>query len=358
MELNAFKLERHCHPNTFATICRKISNFSEICMRSTKKKNIRNISDDEFSALKSLKNNRSIVICRADKGNSIVVLDKTDYIEKMNQILELKQFKRAKNSLLVEKEQSMNKYILKLFKDNVIDKETYWRIHSTASSYSIMYGQPKVHKANYPLRPIISSIGSYNYELSKYLYGIIKCNKPYQSFSFIKNSFEFVKKLVDIKDSSNQIMISFDVDNLYTNVPVHEAIGVTLNMLFKRPNPPSMPFTRSQLKQLLQYAVCNVPFRFLDRTYIQVDGVAMGSPLGPILADLFMSNLEQKLNKFTTNKPLIWIRYVDDIFCIFKTYQNINNFLKRISKWHPNVKFTAEYENNETTIFRRINSTR
>ena len=113
--------------------------------------------------------------------------------------------------------------------------------------------------------------------------------------------FEFVKRIMGIKDSANQIMVSFNVDNLYTNVPVHEAIEITLDMLFKNPNSPSIPFNRSQFKQLLEHAVCNVPFRFLDRKFVRIDGVAIGSPLGPILADLFMSNLEQKLNSLPTN---------------------------------------------------------
>ena len=89
----------------------------------------------------------------------------------------------------------------------------------------------------------------------------------------------------------------------YTNVSVHEAIEMTLDMLFKRSIPPPIPFIRQQLKQLLEMVVCNIPFRFLDNTYIQINGVTMGSPLGPILADLFTSNLEQKLTRFSTNKP-------------------------------------------------------
>ncbi|CAF3227047.1 unnamed protein product [Rotaria sp. Silwood2] len=100
-------------------------------------------------------------------------------------------------------------------------------------------------------------------------------------------------------------MISFDVDNQYTNVPVYEAIEVTLDMLFKNSDSPPIPFHRSQLNKLLEYAVCNIPFRVLDKTFVQVDGEAMGSPLDPILADLFMANLEQKLIRFSTNKPLI-----------------------------------------------------
>lgn len=107
------------------------------------------------------------------------------------------------------------------------------------------------------------------------------------------------------------------------------------------------------MKHLLEFAVCNIPFRFLDKCYVQCDGVAMGSPLGPILADLFMSKLEEKVNRFSTNKPLIWIRYVDDIFCIFKKDQNIDDFLKRINNWYLNRNFTIE---TETSNVRRLDS--
>ena len=140
-----------------------------------------------------------------------------------------------------------------------------------------------------------------------------------------------MKKITGIKDSSDQVMISFDVDNLYTNVPVNEIIKITLDMLFETSNPSPIPFTQTQLK-LLQMAVYNLPFRFPDKIYIHTDGVAIRSPLQPILADIFMSNLEQKLNRFSTNKPLIRIRYVDDTFCFFKKKQNITDFLIRINK--------------------------
>ena len=245
----------------------------------------------------------------------------------------------------------MNNYILKLYKDKIIDKQLYWRIRSMSSSLATMYGQPKIHTHNYPLRSIISSIGSYNHELSKYLAELTKTHRPSPPNSYIRDSFEFVKKICNINSSKNQVMISFDVDSLYTNVPVQEAINITLDMIFKRPSPAPIPFDRTQLKQLLEISVCNIPFRFLNDTYVQCDGVAMGSPLGPILADIFMSNLEIKLNRFSTNKPTIWIRYVDDIFCIFNKQQNINDFLRRINKWHPNISFTIESETNERLPF-------
>ena len=317
IELNTSQLEQYCHPSIFRKVCGRIQNFSEILIKSIKNKKIRNMSDEEFSALKSLKNNKNIVICKADKGNAIVVLDKIDYITKAQEILKLNQFKLLKTSPLKEKEASMNKYLHKLYKENVIDQKLFWRLHSTSSSIAAMYGQPKIHKLSYPLRPIISSVNTYNYELSKYLTKIIKDNRPSKSFSFIRDSFEFVKRIRTLENSNNHTMVSFDVDNLYTNVPVNEAIEITLDTLYKRDNPPPILFNRTQLKTLLQMSVCHIPFRFLDKVYIQTDGVAMGSPLGPILADLFMSKLETKLNRFSKNRPILWLRYVDDIFCVF-----------------------------------------
>ena len=78
----------------------------------------------------------------------------------------------------------------------------------------------------------------------------------------------------------------------------------------------------------------------------------MGSPLAPILADLFMTKMEQKLNRFSTNRPKIWLRYVDDVFCIFEiNIDKIHEFLGRINKWHPNLRFTVEFEQNKRLPF-------
>ena len=70
-------------------------------------------------------NNKNIVICKADKGNSIAVLDKTDYFTKAQEILKLNQLKLLKNSLLKEKEASVNKYLQKLYKENVIAQKLF-----------------------------------------------------------------------------------------------------------------------------------------------------------------------------------------------------------------------------------------
>jgi hypothetical protein len=350
VELNMSKIENLCHPTAFRSLCHDIYGFSKQLMNTNKKKSMRNISDEEMNAIKTLKENKSIVICKADKGNAIVVLDKNEYIAKAKLLLENKQFKRTKNNLIEEKEKEMNKYLQSLLKSNTIDKQLFYQLRSTCSSPAVFYGQPKIHKINNPLRPIISTTATYNHHLSQHLTRILSKQRE-KPPSFVKDSFELMKKITNLKTNNNEILVSFDIESLYTNIPVSEAIETALDLLYKEGTKPDCPYDRTQFKKLLELSSLNVPFRFLEENYVQQDGVAMGSPIAPILADIFISKLEEKLNRFTTNKPKTWYRYVDDVFCIFNKKQNINDFLSRINKWHPNIRFTIEYENNECLPF-------
>ena len=131
-----------------------------------------------------------------------------------------------------------NKSLTNIFfhysKRGVIDNKLRFRVQSTSSSLSVFYGLPKAHKTGYPIRPIISTIGSYQYQLSKYLAKAIRDARP-QAKSYIKDSFEFVNKIKEIvlEKEKTYIMCSFDVESLYTNVPVEEAIETTLNYIYK-----------------------------------------------------------------------------------------------------------------------------
>ncbi|CAF4535920.1 unnamed protein product, partial [Rotaria sp. Silwood2] len=311
LEINAMKLQPHCHDSVFRLVCSQIQNASQQLMRTSKHKKINNLSDEELAALKSLKSNKNIVICKADKGNSIVILDREVYIKKAEDILKGKQFEQLKyDKFYLEREEELNKYILSLYNNNVIDSKLRHQLKSTCSSISVFYGLPKAHKTGYPLRPIISTRGSYQYQLSKYLAKAIREARP-QASSYIKDSFDF------------------DVESLYTNVPVNEAIEITLDYMYKPRKLIDVPLNRDQMKILLNLSVTNSPF-----------------------PDLWMQKMEEKLNKFRTNRPIVWLRYVDDIFCLFTISETkIKDFHSRINKWHDNLNFTLELESNNSISF-------
>ncbi|CAF3225361.1 unnamed protein product [Rotaria socialis] len=355
VELNSLRIESSCHNSVFRSICRHMHNASRQLMKSCRKKKFSNLSDDELKALKSLKSNKNIVIVKADKGNSIIILDKESYIKKAEEILKGNQFQEITNkNYHQERENELNKYIYSLLKDGIIDQKLRFRLQSTCSSLSVFYGLPKIHKTGYPIRPIISTIGSFQYELSKYLAKAIKDSSP-QADSDIKDSFEFVKKIKNtiLSQEKSYIICSFDVESLYTNVPVEEAINVTLDFIFKlKQKNANIPFSREQMKKLLELSVRDAPFRFQNKIYKQIDGVAMGSPLAPILANLWLQKIEQKLNKFSKNRPVIWLRYVDDIFCLFDISEiKVLEFHSKINKWHKNLKFTIAMEPDNTIPF-------
>ena len=112
-------------------------------------------------------------------------------------------------------------------------------------------------------------------------------------------------------------MCSFDIVSLFTNIPIDETINICLDELYKNSDSVNN-LSREQFRKLLNYCVKQNHFMFEDRIYDQIDGVAMGSPLGPVLANIFMSHLERNaLAKYSGNLPSVYKRYVDDSFILF-----------------------------------------
>ena len=124
---------------------------------------------------------------------------------------------------------------------------------------------------------------------------------------------------------------------------MNETIEIAVSTLLE--NNPSLTINRHQLKKLFNFATAQTHFSFNGDMYDQIDGVAMGSPLGPVLANLCMGHHEQRwISNYIGRKPVFYRRYVDDIFCLFDKYDDISSFLEYLNSRHPNIKFTVEYE--------------
>ena len=150
------------------------------------------------------------------------------------------------------------------------------------------------------------------------------------------------KKLKQVKGLSHQILVSFDVVSLFTNVPLKETTQIIANYLFHKDNPNTPPMEKHAFIKLMKLATQGM-FLYSGKLFQQIDGVAMGSSLGPTLANFFLANLENKLlNKTNGFYPKIYLQYVDDIFAVFDGNLSIAKFLNLLNKQHSNMQFAME----------------
>ena len=143
--------------------------------------------------------------------------------------------------------------------------------------------------------------------------------------------------------------MSFDVKSLFTSVPLEKTIDIALERIYLRKEIVTI-LTKNEMKNLLILCTKNVHFTFNNDIYIQNDGVAMRSPLGPILAGIFMVELKNTLVPKLKQHIKTWRRYVDDTFVYVKN-GSIEYVLLAPESFHPNIKFTYEKEVNNTLPF-------
>ena len=120
-------------------------------------------------------------------------------------------------------------------------------------------------------------------------------------------------------------MVSLDVDLLFTNVPLEETIKICIDELFKSDMTVS-GLNKKEMFELLSLTLKESIILFDNKYYSQIDGVAMGSPLGPTLANIFLCYHESNWFKDCPKnfKPIFYKRYVDDIFVLFNNCLNHN----------------------------------
>ena len=309
-----------------------------------------NLTEEEHEALKILSKDETIIISKADKGNAVVIQNKSDYIDKLIVLLEDKtKFECIEDDITIERERKLIEYLIKLKKKGCIDKKTYDEIRPSGSKAGVLYGLPKVHKENAPIRPIISSIGTYNYNLASFLDKLIKPTLSISKY-ILKDSFDFVNKVSKF-DCKDLFIVSFDVESLFTNIPINETIELAIDMCFGVEKT-FYNFSKDQFKKLLEICTKESHFEFKGNYFNQIDGVAMGSPLAPTLANIFMHHLENKyMAKLKELGVVEWLRYVDDTFVLINSKEKLEEIHRFLNNLHKSIKFTYETEKRNSIAF-------
>ena len=141
-----------------------------------------------------------------------------------------------------------------------------------------------------------------------------------------------------------------DVENLFVNVPVNETVYIIINNIYNNPPLPPLKINPNILQKLFLICTTEVPFHdHLGNIYVQTDGVSMGSILGPIFSNFYMSNLENRIFNSIKNPP-IYLRYVDDILIFANNINKINILLDTFQK-NSVLNFTHELNKNNKISF-------
>ena len=148
-------------------------------------------------------------------------------------------------------------------------------------------------------------------------------------------------------------MCSFDVVSLFTNIPLDETLQMCVNAMNSGDYDIQSSINSDTMTKLLELCSKESVFMFEGKMYQQKDGVAMGSPLGPLLANIFLCCSEVRwLDDCPISfKPLYYRRYVDDTFVLFRKPEHASEFLTYLNSCHPNIRFTCDRENQGTLSF-------
>ena len=295
--------------------------------------------------IENLSNNKNIIILKQDKGRSVVILNRKSYIEKCCKILETGQFRKLEIDPTKTIEGKLQRMLRSI--KNMFTEREYKQLYPTGSKPGAFYGNAKVHKLRkgeglkeLTLRPIVSNVGTATYNTAKYLANLLA---PLAKSDYtIINTADFINRLKKERIPRKYKMISFDVKSLFTNVALDETISIVLRKIYDE-GKIETNIPRNVMKELLLLCTKHVHFTFNGDIYIQLNGVAMESPIGPLLTHVFMCSLEEAV--VTTLKDCLvhWKRCIDDTHAYIEP-EKIVYIMKKLNTCHQQIQFTYELE--------------
>ena len=322
-----------------------------------------NLSKEEFTTLQNLSKNKDLTIRKSGKGNSVVIVQRQDYLEKMNDILsDQKKFSKVSlkdKTLLnfaINQEKHVDTVLKKFVESKSMTEKTRKSLKPVGTRPNIIYGSCKVHKASVwncpPFRRILSALNTPTYKLAKFLVPILK---PLTTNEFtIKYSFNFAEEIVE--QQHDLFMGSLDVDSLFTTTPLEETTEIRTNELFKESEAVE-DLSKTEFKELLSLVTKDSRFIFNGTLYKQINGVDIGSPLVLNLANVLLVCHEKNWVEHCSveYRPLYYRRYVDDIFVLFNSAEHLKRFYSYLNSRHLNISLIVENEKDNRMPFLDIN---
>ena len=286
-----------------------------------------NLSKQERIGLSQFKKDKDRIILTVDKGVAMVVMDREDYNNKAQELLNSPAYRSLPRDPTNKIKAQLITKLRKIKKDSNLDEGTYRAMYPTGCVPPKFYGLPKIHKTGNPLRPIVSSRGSVTYVVAKVISKVLKPlvgNSPHH----IQSTRDFVSKAKRLTLQAGECLSSYDVTSLFTSVPIDPALNIIKDLLEKDEKLSDRTVLLVQnIIELLGFCLHNTYFSFQNKFYEQIEGAAVGSPVSPIVTNLFMEDFERKALASVSHPPGhgigLWMtlgssknRHINRHFCI------------------------------------------
>ena len=241
---------------------------------------------------------------------------------------------------------SLQNYLWTIHNRGEISDDEYANFRQQSTKPARTHGLPKIHKPfdNLPtFRPIIDTTGTAYQPVVKYLFRLLN-PLAHNDFS-LQDSFDAVTLVRSIPQnlfSEGYRFVSFDVKSLFTNIPLKKTVHIILHRIYNEKQLDTS-LKKLTLKKLLLDSCTNTPFLTNGNPYKQIDGVAMGSPLGSTLANITTTALEEDIVKRLIDSKIIkfYVRFVDDTLVLAKP-SDIPAILEQLNSYHSQIQFTHE----------------
>ena len=160
----------------------------------------------------------------------------------------------------------------------------------------------------------------------------------------VRNSKEFAEYVQSLKVGPEEELRSYDVSALFTSVPVDKALEIIRKRLQDDITLPNRtPLSPDDVIAVLDKCLKGTYFLYKGEYYLQIHGAAMGSPVSPIVCNIYMEDFEQRALTEATDPPRWWKRYVDDTYTVLKKDQ-AESFTEYLNTIDDDIKWTTEGE--------------
>lgn len=307
----------------------------EIDMNKNNKPRERDITRRIRNLKEKIKDNK-LIVTKADKGNTTVIMEKTEYINKAEEFIKQGPYEEIKYNYTNRYQAKIKKLIKESTMLRNFNKTQLIESNPSAPTFKC---QVKLHKEGRPIRPIVSFIGAPGYKLTKLTSKIVKQNYEFKKIFSIKNSIELIEELKDVEINRNTILITIDVKDMFTNIPKEKVMELI------KENGMSGYQHKDQVVKITETLMEQNYFRFNNKFYKQTKGLPMGSSLSPIMSEIYMNNFENKFlnNSVYRTKIKKWVRYVDDILIIWEgSIEEIKKLIEELNNIETGLQFKEE----------------